>query len=307
MNVEEVFEDYVAFEDHMKQLYESGTITYAVFQIEKGKKTGRIHIQGYLELAKRNRLTALRKKIPFQIHWDKRRGTAIQASNYCKKGPEEEGGRYSGETIELGTLSTEEDGPSLKGQMIKAIKAGMPKDQVMEEFTPTWMQNHNAVDKYYDRRRVHDERKGVRCALFWGPAGAGKSYKCKELAKQAEAKGLQGVYQKTHHPGGWWPNYKGEQIVIMEDFDYKDPDIPFRTLLKLMEEGTMDVPIKGGFTQFRGKLLLFNANADVADWYPKQADKDALRRRFESVVFMDTRPEFKENGEFKLPKSSFDL
>jgi len=64
-------------------------VTYAVFQKEIGNGTsgvpaGTPHYQGYLELKKPLRITAL-VKILSGPHYAKRRGTREQARNYCMK------------------------------------------------------------------------------------------------------------------------------------------------------------------------------------------------------------------------------
>lgn len=297
--VDEMIDQLDSFDDKMKKLFEKGSITYVVYQLEKGKKTGRLHLQGYIEFAKRLRMTAITKLVGFQCHWAKRLGTAVQASNYCKKGDDLPGGRFMLETRELGTLSTEEDGPSLKGQMIKAMKEGKTELEIMDEFTPCWMANHNAVKKFIAAHPKKEERKDVGAHCFWGPPGTGKSTKCAEIAGQAEAKGYKGIYYKD--ASKWWPKYNGEEIVIFEEFP-KEPELAWDVLLRLTDpqpRGDVQCDQKGGDVTFRGRLMLFNSNLHPRDWYPKQAEKSALLRRFKTIELMkEVWQKTDENGDF---------
>lgn len=70
-------------------------VKYVVWQLEKGEE-GTPHLQGYLELDKHSRLSAM-KKLSLKAHWEKRMGTQEQAIDYCMKedtrveGPWEQG------------------------------------------------------------------------------------------------------------------------------------------------------------------------------------------------------------------------
>lgn len=75
-------------------------VEYVLYQLEKGEQ-GTPHYQGYVELAKRVRLSAM-KKINGRAAWYARKGTQDQAVAYCKKqdtrvdGPWEKGSLFQG-------------------------------------------------------------------------------------------------------------------------------------------------------------------------------------------------------------------
>lgn len=58
-------------------------VQYVIYQSEKGKE-GTPHYQGYLELARISRISAL-KKIHPTAHWERRKGSQAQAIAYCSK------------------------------------------------------------------------------------------------------------------------------------------------------------------------------------------------------------------------------
>ena len=57
---------------------------YLVFQLERGEN-GTLHLQGYVEMKKQMRLNAVKALLGGNPHIERRRGTAKQASDYCKK------------------------------------------------------------------------------------------------------------------------------------------------------------------------------------------------------------------------------
>lgn len=61
-------------------------IRYAIWQLERCPDTDRIHVQGYLELNGTKRLAGVKKLFWCDsVHVEKRRGTRLQAKEYCSK------------------------------------------------------------------------------------------------------------------------------------------------------------------------------------------------------------------------------
>lgn len=66
--------------------YDTSNIKYLVYQEEICPKTKRHHIQGYIELTKKVRASAIKKIFSDSaMHVETRKGTREQAINYCKK------------------------------------------------------------------------------------------------------------------------------------------------------------------------------------------------------------------------------
>lgn len=61
-------------------------VKYAVWQLERGDE-GTLHIQGYFEMSEQLRFPNIKQRIPFlsRAHFEPRRGTAQQATEYCEK------------------------------------------------------------------------------------------------------------------------------------------------------------------------------------------------------------------------------
>lgn len=71
-------------EEDFKSLLSSRLFSYVILGREIAS-TGTPHIQGYAELKKRTRFGTLKKHLPHGIHVERRKGTAQQAADYCRK------------------------------------------------------------------------------------------------------------------------------------------------------------------------------------------------------------------------------
>lgn len=70
-------------EEEYDGLINNELFNYVIIGREVGTE-GTPHLQGYMQLHKRCRITGL-KNINNRVHWEPAKGTAIQASDYCKK------------------------------------------------------------------------------------------------------------------------------------------------------------------------------------------------------------------------------
>lgn len=70
--------------DALKSKFAGGDITYLIFGKETAPTTGTPHLQGYMELEKRDRLSAVTKMFP-KYHLIAARGTAEESKTYCSK------------------------------------------------------------------------------------------------------------------------------------------------------------------------------------------------------------------------------
>lgn len=106
-------------------------VQYGVFQLERGEN-GTLHWQGYAELTKVVRLGALKQWLP-TAHFEKRRGTDVQARDYCMK----QDATYVAGPWEHGTFvpAAQTQGKRRDIDDVKeAILAGASKRQVYEEY-----------------------------------------------------------------------------------------------------------------------------------------------------------------------------
>lgn len=61
------------------KLYSGGGVNYLVGQLERGEETGRLHVQGYIELSMPRRIAWVKRAMGADsVHLERRHGTAEQ-------------------------------------------------------------------------------------------------------------------------------------------------------------------------------------------------------------------------------------
>lgn len=68
----------------IERSFEDGHFNYVVYGKEVGEN-GTPHLQGYVQCKKKLRMAQLKQMIGARVHLEVARGTASQASDYCKK------------------------------------------------------------------------------------------------------------------------------------------------------------------------------------------------------------------------------
>lgn len=189
--------------DDAKDIRSMKGVTYGVFGEEVAPGTGTPHLQGYLEFKTAKYFTTLHKLCGGRIHWEERKGTAKQASDYCKK---------EGKVIEWGMMSKQGARKDLVA-MQQQIKEGKSIKDLCDEDPNSYHLYGRTLEKIADDILLEKKRNGVKteCVWYFGETGVGKS----ELA-------YKGFDEKTHYlwvnDGGWQDGYAHQQVVILDDF-----------------------------------------------------------------------------------------
>lgn len=246
---------------------------YLVFQYEF-TRTGQIHMQGYFVLAKKQRLSAIKKIICKTIHLEIRRGTHEQARDYCKKddtracGPFEHG---SEQGISCGR------GARTDLLEIKAkIDNGATKEIIWQEHFSSSTRHHKAFDVYRDlfsQHRKFDLGEQPEIIVYWGPSGTGKSHRAR--AEYPEAFWLD--QPNTKAGAVWWDGYEGEETIIIDEF-YSW--IPYHFLLRILDYYPVSVQKKGNMRKLAAKRFVFTSNDNPLTWFNERTEHISLHRRF---------------------------
>lgn len=205
-------------------LFELLEWSYLIIGKEKGKE-GTPHLQGYIELKKARRLTALKKE-NLRVHWEKLKGLPWQAANYCKK---------EGDFREWGKISVpEKNGKNdVKfGDIVSKFKAGGMRG-IMED--PPKLSSLRLLEKWATYLEPERTTKPY-VHWIWGASGTGKS----KLANTYPDK-----YWKDDTK--WWDGYDGQKTVVLDDF--RGSQMKFTYLLRLLDRYPMRLEVKGGYRQ----------------------------------------------------------
>jgi len=238
--------------------------TYIVVGKEKGEN-GTPHLQGYVEFTKKKRITTL-KKLNSRIHWERRKGTAQQAADYCKK---------DGDFWESGEIS--------KGQGTRTDLECLPrlclnKGTIRKVLGSTEMSisQIRTAEKYFTYLEPKREWK-PEVTWIWGASGVGKTRMAYEKAAGED------IYEKDGEK--WWDGYDGHETVIMDDF--RASNMKFNYLLKLLDRYPMRVEFKGGYRQMLAKKFYITTIVHPEQVY--QISDEPLKqliRRIDNIIFL---------------------
>lgn len=253
--------------DWLRALVFNSVATYAVGQVEEGEEEHHRHLQVFLQLKNPHRLSWLKRHVHQGAHWEPMRGTAQQASAYCKK----EDTRVQG-PWEYGTLITKGKRPGLD-EAIELVRSGTPLKEVIEAFPAIWVHHGRGLLDLRQRLQLECDRRvfgdqGPEVWVLWGPSGTGKS--------RAVAEAWPDAFWKI--PGEkWWDGYDQHETVVLDDF--KDGDLRLTDLQRLLDRYPLWVEVKGGAVPMLAKRYVITSNSHPDTWYPKADQHKTIMRR----------------------------
>ncbi len=250
-----------------------------VAQLERCPTSGRLHLQGYIELSRPMRMPqALRLFEPAAPHLEPRRGTREQAREYCRKQDTRVDGPWEHGEWGHGGAGQRTDLSALKA----SIDSGSTDAELWEEHFGHMLRNHRGIDRYRLVRGAHvPARTSVAVHVFYGPTGTGKSHR-------AFAEAGPDAYALAYTSGTtWFDGYSGSDSLVLDEFY---GGIPHSFLLRILDKYPLQVPIKGGFVQAAWTQVFITSNQHPKDWYDKAKipDTGPLFRRLTDVTRMDT-------------------
>ena len=249
-------------------LSNSESIEYFVFGRETGEE-GTPHLQGYLQLNKKQTLKWLKKHIHKTAHWEIMRGTPKQASDYCKK---------DGDFVEVGELpetAAAVGGAGNKKRWVEAYeKASQGKfdeidPQIRIMYHRTLKSIH--VDTLLAQPRLDGDLENL---WYYGPPGCGKSRKAREEYPDLFLKAL-------NH---WWDGYRGEQTVLIEEWELTSGKYLGHHLKIWSDRYPFTPEVKGSHLVLqRPKRIIITSNYSIDECFGPSVDPQlnaAIHRRF---------------------------
>lgn len=295
--------NYTAGElEHIRE-FTVGHCKYAVVAHEH-PPDAQPHLQGYFELEKQMTFNAVKTHM-VRAHFEPRRGTAQQASDYCRKGEQPhaeweahgvEGPTYGLNAdirIDHGRISTQGKRKELE-HVQDLLNAGHPMKRIAEEAPIEYIKFSKGIHAYRAATaipRSHETAKEI--IVYMGPTGTGKTLKAFEENPDAH---VQGPENKDK-----WNGYDQHEVVIWDEFRGQ---VPFAYFLRITDRYRMKVDIKcKEFVEFVADKIIITSPVHPNLWYKPTVTVDGkidqLKRRISKILL------FEELG--KEPKDITDV
>lgn len=243
-------------EDEYNDLWAEET-GYTILAKEGKDKTP--HIQGYIEFKNPRYFKALKKKFP-RIHIEERKGSAKQASDYCKK---------EGDFQEKGELSNQGKRTDLD-RVCGMVINEEPLANIAKAHPREYVKFHKGITALHNILKPHRTEKPW-CYWFWGATGVGKTYRAKNLGKD--------YYIKDSSK--WWDGYDQQDVVIIDDF--RKDNIPFDTLLRWLDENKCQVEIKGSSIPLNSRIIAITCDQPPSAYWTGN-DLAQIKRRLNGGI-----------------------
>jgi len=232
---------------------------YGIYGEEVGKQ-GTPHLQAYIHLANPLSLEVLKKSLP-RAHFTVANGSDEENKAYCSKD----------------NTNIKEYGQPSIGQGartdIKTIASLIKNKEItiedcMFDYPEIYVKYSRSLEKMFNA--VQTPRKEQPLVYWrWGLAGTGKTRYV--IDKHPSH------YIKDGTP--WWDNYTQQEAIIIDDFDN---NIPYRTLLRILDRYTYQGQVKGSYVQINSPYIYITCEHPPEKyWYGNELQQ--VMRRITSV------------------------
>lgn len=250
-----------ADEARIKLNCEEGAFSYIIYGREVGE-SGTPHLQGYVELSKQRSFSVAKKLIGKSAHVERRRGTPLAASDYCRKDDKK--------PFVFGKISS----PGVRTDLSKLrddVKEGHSLETLMDQHDAAW-RYLNATRTYMSFKTSKTFRK-LTVTVHWGASGTGKTRAVFEAHPDV-------FFVPSIQNGSLWFNgYDGQDVILFDDF-YGDISLP--RMLRILDGYPLQLPVKGGFTRALYTKVYLTSNRDPTEWY--HDPHGALERRITKTI-----------------------
>ncbi len=248
-------------------------IGYCIVQQERCPTTGKLHLQGYMELTRSYDNRTLFKKLGVKMHIETRKGTQKDAIEYCSKN-------------ETRTISPESIGipkESKQGQRFNPIIDQIRKNDTLFNIADTnpeqYIRYHRGIKELRSIYLNRIERKEPPIVtVLIGKPGIGKTRHIYQVHPYNDIYRL----STSNSSNLWFDGYDPIQHKVLLIDDFKGW-ISYQKMLQLIDRYTLQVEYKGGMIPLLVSHIYITTNFEIEDWYPSKNDITALTRRINII------------------------
>lgn len=250
-----------AFQSLDKATGEGSGVGFWCYGNEVCPETKKAHRQGYMEFKAKKSLRSLKKMFHRAIHWEIRRGSAKQATDYCAK---------DGDFYSFG-VATQQGKRSDLLLIQEEMNAGASVSTIADNHFAKWCQ-YGRQFAVYAQLKQPDRNWITEVHVIWGPTGTGKTYECVHT---------HGGSLIEFDKNGFLHGYTNQEVVVLDDFD--DRTLTRCIFLRLMDRYSATANTKGGTAKWNPRKVFITTNYDPRKWY---GGCPAVQDRITSITHM---------------------
>lgn len=245
-------------------------IRYIVLQLERCPDTGRLHLQGYVELLSSLRMSSMKSVLSGTAHFELRRGTRDEARDYCMKEETRVDGPWEYGDWRKGGAGARNDLLACK----EMLDEGKEDKEIADAHFGSWLRYNRAFAMYKALKgKPRDGQTMVTNLICYGKSGVGKTRWVHEQYPGAFWKSAQNK---------WWDGYAGQDVVVFDD--HNSPWFTWDVLLRILDLYPCGVETKGGMVSLCSTCNIFTTTESPRAWYRSERlvpRFDALLRRLQ--------------------------
>jgi len=276
--------------DFAEVLAERVGASYVICSLERGENTGVRHLQGYMQLTKKCKLTALKNKIRIYGMWVcPTKGTAEQNVAYvshtgvhANKGGDLLEGPWSCGEMRGSSGGSRSD----LSELVDSLKNGATIKKMAQQHTGSMLKYCSNVLRMHAILNTKQRTWMTELYIYHGVPGSGKSHTAHEEGRKylADAGLDEEVYDLPVPAKGkdlWFQGYEGQAVICIDDF-YGTIDID--TFKRMVDKYPMKVNIKNGHAELLARRIYVTSNIGWKNWWPSELlgnvnNTDAIQRR----------------------------
>lgn len=280
------------FHAFLIKLENEGVLKYAIFQRERGEKTGTIHFQFFVDFKSPVRFTKVKSTLPYGSHFKPMISTKTRCSNYCSKDDTRVSGPY-----EVGELIEERQRTDLD-RAIKLIDDGFSLSDVEEMFPKqSFMYSRLFKDRFWSRlnKLFGNSARNIEVTFIYGPPGTGKT-----TYVNSQVESLEDVFRVDDYGPYWFTGYFGQNVILLDEFVGQ---VKIPKLNKLCDPFPQKMNIKGGVVPACFSKIFIISNLPLEKLYKDDQEDEpvlykAFCRRINKIVH------FTEIGKFVVERDT---
>lgn len=234
----------------------------AKYGIVGKEKVNTPHLQGYIHLETALTFDKVKWFLP-RAHIEIAGGNDDENFIYCSKDK-----NYQ----EWGTKSVGQGTRTDIKEIANLIKSGdITLMDIMFDYPDMYLKYSRSFEKMFNAVQPHRSQPPQ---VFWyyGLAGTGKT------RSVIDKHGEDNVYIKDGT--SWWDNYTQQEVILIDDFDN---NIPYRTLLRILDRYRYQGQIKGGYVNINSPYIYITCEYPPSHYWGGN-ELDQITRRLTSVL-----------------------